>query len=238
MRFQGSVVLVAGGTGGLGRALVAGFLAEGATVAVTSRHRKDVEALAPSRGAGERIRPLVGDVADPVAVEALVGALVEAEGRIDAMVNAVGAWEGGSNLWEASPETYPRMLAANLHPGYALARAVLPHMVRRGQGACVEVSSRAALVPAPGAAAYAASKAAALALYASLAEEVKDRGVRVNVVLPSVIDTAANRKAMPDADHARWPSPEEIAKVVLFLCSSDARVVQGAAVPVYGRSHL
>jgi len=109
-------------------------------------------------------------------------------------------------------------------------------MLRAGRGAVVEVVSREALLPSPGSAAYAASKAGALALFAALAEEVKDRGVRVNSILPGVIDTPANRAAMPGADQARWPSPEALAKVVLFLCSDDAQAVVGAAIPVYGLS--
>jgi NAD(P)-dependent dehydrogenase (short-subunit alcohol dehydrogenase family) len=237
VRFQDRVVLVAGGTGALGRAVVMGFLAEGARVAVTSRVAAEVEALGrQAGGAGERVRGLLGDVTDPSTVDRLAAQLVAVEGRIDVMVNAVGGWAGGQRLWEAEPNQYPSMLAMNLTAGYALARAVVPYMLRVGRGAIVEVASKAALDPSPGAASYAASKAAALALFTSLAMEVKDEGVRVNVIVPSVFDTAANRKAMPGADYARWPSPEELAKVVLFLCSDDASAIIGASIPVYGRS--
>lgn len=237
MRFQDQVVLVAGGTGALGRAVARAFLAEGARVAVTGRRGPEVEELVREAGAAAgRVRGLVGDATNPATAAQLAAELVAAEGRIDALVNTVGGWSGGQPLWEADVGVYPRMLAANLTAGYALARAVVPHMLRAGRGAIVEVASRSALVPSPGAAAYAASKAGALALFAALAEEVKDRGLRVNSILPGVIDTAANRAAMPDADHARWPTPEEIARVVLFLCSDDARVIVGAAIPVYGRS--
>ena len=109
-------------------------------------------------------------------------------------------------------------------------------MRKRKQGAIVNIVSKAAIDPPAGAAAYAASKAAALALLDSLAADLKGSGVRANSVLPSIIDTEANRKSMPKADFARWPKPEEIARVILFLCSDEARVIQGAAIPVYGDS--
>jgi NAD(P)-dependent dehydrogenase (short-subunit alcohol dehydrogenase family) len=112
----------------------------------------------------------------------------------------------------------------------------IPAMLKQKHGAIVNVASKAALDHGAGAAAYAASKAAALALMDSLAAEVKGSGLRVNSILPSIIDTEANRKAMPGADFAKWPKPQEIARVILFLCSDDARVIHGAAVPVYGDS--
>jgi NAD(P)-dependent dehydrogenase (short-subunit alcohol dehydrogenase family) len=128
------------------------------------------------------------------------------------------------------------MLAMNLHAHFALARAVLPHLVRQDAGSVVGVASRAALVASPGAGAYAASKAGAVALYAALAEEVKAHRINVNTVVPSIFDTEANRGAMPSADFARWPRPVDIARVILFLCSEEARVVHGAVVPVYGHT--
>ncbi len=237
MRFTDQVVLVAGGTGALGRAVALAFLAEGARVAVTSRRPEEASNLAAEAGAArERLRGLAGDVADPAVAVRLAAELVAAEGRIDALVNAVGGWAGGRSLWETDPDALQRMLSANLYPGYALARAVVPHMIRRGCGTIVEVASKAAFGASPGGAAYAASKAGAVALFTSLAEEVKEHGINVNTILPSVIDTEANRKAMPGADFSRWPKPDEIARVILFLCSGEARVVQGASVPVYGRS--
>ena len=237
VRFSDQVVLVAGGTGALGRAVALAFLAEGARVAVTSRRPEEIETVAAEAGeARGRLLGLAGDVADPAVAVRLAADLVAAEGRIDALVNAVGGWAGGKRLWETEPDTVHRMLAMNLLAGYALARAVVPHMIRRGRGTIVEVGSKAAFGASPGDAAYAASKAGAVALFASLAEEVKEHGVNVNSVLPSVIDTEANRRAMPGADFSRWPKPAEIARVILFLCSGEAGAVQGACVPVYGRS--
>jgi len=128
------------------------------------------------------------------------------------------------------------MLSLNLRSSCALARAVVPAILRQGEGAIVNVAAKAALDAPAGAAAYAASKAAAIAMMNSLAADLKCTGVRVNSVLPSIIDTEPNRKAMPNADFARWPKPADIARVILFLCSEDAKVVRGASIPVYGDS--
>jgi NAD(P)-dependent dehydrogenase (short-subunit alcohol dehydrogenase family) len=128
------------------------------------------------------------------------------------------------------------MLSLNLRSGYALARAALPAMLKQQHGSIVNVAAKAAFDHGAGAAAYAASKAAAVAMMDSLAADVKGTGVRVNSILPSIIDTATNRRGMPNANFASWPKPDEIAQVILFLCSDNAAVVHGAAIPVYGNS--
>jgi NAD(P)-dependent dehydrogenase (short-subunit alcohol dehydrogenase family) len=152
------------------------------------------------------------------------------------LVNTVGGYAGGVTLWELETKVFDTMLSLNLRSGYALARAVLPAMRKQRHGSIVNVGAKAAVDHGAGAAAYAAAKAAAVALMDSLAGDVKGTGVRVNSILPSIIDTAVNRKAMPNADFATWPKPEEIAQVILFLCSDNAAVIHGASVPVYGNS--
>jgi NAD(P)-dependent dehydrogenase (short-subunit alcohol dehydrogenase family) len=235
--FAGKTVLVAGGTGGLGRAVSLAFLAEGATVVVTYRKQDELEALRGAAAANAaRLSGHAVDVTDEAAVRGLVAGIVAQHGRLDALVNAVGGYAGGVKLWEAEAQVFDRMLALNLRSGYALARATVPAMLKQGRGAIVNVAAKAALDHPAGAAAYAASKAAAVAMLDSLAAEVKGTGLRVNSILPSIIDTEPNRKAMPKADFSKWPKPEEIARVILFLCSDDGRVVHGAAVPVYGDS--
>jgi NAD(P)-dependent dehydrogenase (short-subunit alcohol dehydrogenase family) len=151
-------------------------------------------------------------------------------------VNTVGAYTGGINFWELETVVFERMLALNLRSGYLLCRAAVRVMLKQRQGVIVNVAAKAAFDHGAGAAAYAASKAAALAMIDSLAADLKGTGVRANSILPSIIDTEANRKAMPDADFSKWPKPEDIARVVLFLCSDEAKVIQGAAIPVYGDS--
>ncbi len=234
-RFSGATVLVAGGTGGLGRAVSLAFLREAATVAVTYRSQQELDSLQAEAGEnGSRLQGHRVDVTDEAAVTALVKAITDGHGRLDALVNAVGGYAGGVKLWEMDTAVFDRMMALNLRSGYALSRAAVPAMLRQGRGAIVNVASKAAVDHAAGVGAYAASKAAALALMDSLAADLKGTGVRVNTILPSIIDTPANRAAMPKADFAAWPKPEEIAKVILFLCSEDAAVIQGAAIPVYG----
>jgi NAD(P)-dependent dehydrogenase (short-subunit alcohol dehydrogenase family) len=236
-RFSGNVALVAGGTGGLGRAVSLAFLHEGAKVAVTYRKQEEFDALKQAAGAsGSRLAGYGTDVTDEAAVNQLVGKLLAEHGRLDALVNAVGGYAGGKQLWDLETGVLDQMLALNLRSGYALSRAVVPAMLKRKRGAIVNIAAKAALDHPAGAAAYAASKAAALALLDCLAADLKGSGVRVNSVLPSIIDTEANRQAMPKADFALWPKPEEIARVILFLCSDEAKVIHGAAIPVYGDS--
>ena len=236
-RFEGKVVLVAGGTGGLGRAVTLAFLEEGAKVVATYRKQEELDALKIRAGVNTaQLDGVAVDVTEEAAVRQLIEKIVGKYRRLDAMVNTVGGYAGGTKLWELETKVFDQMLALNLRSGYALSRAAVRAMLKEGHGAIVNVASKAAVDHAGGAAAYAASKSAAVALLDSLAADLKGSGVRANTVLPSIIDTEANRKAMPQADFAKWPKPEEIARVILFLCSDDARVIHGAAIPVYGDS--
>ena len=227
-RFAGKVALVAGGTGGLGRAVSLAFLEEGAKVVVTYRVQSEWDSLKGFGGAS-----LSGRYID-VTEEAEVCPFVSSIEQVDVLVNAVGGYAGGVKMWETDPKVLDRMLALNLRSGWTLLRSVVPIMLKQGHGAIVNVASAAAFDHAAGAAAYAATKAAAVAMIDSLAADLKGSGVRANSILPNIIDTEANRKAMPGADFAKWPKPEEIARVILFLCSDDAKLIHGAAVPVYG----
>jgi NAD(P)-dependent dehydrogenase (short-subunit alcohol dehydrogenase family) len=234
-RFADKTVLVAGGTGGLGRAVSLAFLAEGARVTVTYRKQEEFDGLKTAAAAnGQQLDGHVVDVTNEVAVTGLIEAIVAKTGQLDIMVNAVGGYAGGAKLWELDTKVFDQMLALNLRSGYALARAAVRVMLKKGAGSIVNVASQAAVDHEAGASAYAASKAAAVALMDCLAADVKGTGIRVNSILPSIIDTEANRRAMPGADFAKWPKPEEIASVVLFLCSDEAKVIHGAAVLVYG----
>lgn len=233
--FAGRVVLVAGGTGGLGRALCLAFLHEGARVIVPYHAEKEFLAL---KGlSGERAVDLEGyevNVADEAATAEVVAQVTRRHGALDVLVNAIGGYSGGQTLWETEPDILDRMLALNLRSAYSLTRAAVPVMLQAAHGSVVNIAAKAAVDHAAGASAYAASKAAALALMDSLAADIMGTGVRVNSVLPSIIDTPANRKAMPGGDFRTWPKPEDIAKVVLFLSSNHAAVIHGAAIPVYG----
>ena len=233
--FSGKVVLVAGGTGALGRAVSLAFREEGARVVVTYRMPKEFDALRSAAHTGDSL--IEGhriDVTDEAAVGQLIERIVASHGALDALVNTVGGYSGGVKLWELETPVFDRMLALNLRSAYELSRAAVRTMLKQGRGAIVNVAAKAAFDHPAGAAAYAASKAAAVALLGSMAAELTGSGVRVNTVLPRVIDTQSNRKEMPNADFSKWPRPEEIARVIRFLCSDAAKVIHGAAIPVYG----
>ena len=234
-RFSDKVILLAGGTGGLGQAVSLAFLAELGKVVVTYRQQGEFAAL--QKAAANRASQLEGhqvDVTDETAVRQCIDQISERYGRLDVLVNAVGGYAGGTALWQTDTNVFDKMLALNLRSGYLLSRAAVALMIKQGSGVVVNIASRSALDHSAGAAAYAASKAAAVAMIDSLAADLKGTGVRANSVLPGIIDTAVNRKAMSAADFSKWPKPEEIARVILFLCSDDAKLISGASVPVYG----
>ena len=237
INFSGKVVLVAGGTGGLGSAVSLAFLQEGANVVVTYRKEEEYSALRTAAAANAKaLEGHLVDITDELAAAEFVAAVLSQHAKLDAVVNTIGGYAGGIKLWDLQTKVLDTMLSLNLRSGFTLARAVLPAMLKQGHGSIVNLAAKAALDHGAGAAAYAASKAAAVALMDSLAADTRGTGVRVNSILPSIIDTTANRKAMPGADFASWPKPQDIAQVILFLSSDAAKTIHGAAIPVYGNS--
>jgi NAD(P)-dependent dehydrogenase (short-subunit alcohol dehydrogenase family) len=234
--FSGKVVLVAGGTGGLGRAVSLAFLLEGAKVIVPYRREEEYAALKAAAANTAALEGHIVDVTDELAVAEFIANVLSRHSRLDAAVNTIGGYAGGIKLWDLETNVLDAMLKLNLRSGFTLARAVMPAMLKQRHGSIVNVAAKAALDHGAGAAAYAASKAAAVALMDSLAADTKGTGVRVNSILPSIIDTPANRQAMPNADFASWPKPEDIAQVILFLCGDTARTIHGASIPVCGDS--
>ena len=224
-------VLVAGGTGALGGAVLREFLEAGYEVASTWRSKDEARRL--EADLGSRVQLLRADLAQPEGGAEEAVAAVEG---LEAVVDLVGGFSSGPKVHETDPDDFVRMIQLNLAPAFLLARAAMPRLLERGGGAFVCVSARAALRPFPGAAGYVTAKAALLAFVQALDAEYRAGGVRSNAVLPSVIDTPANRRAMPDADTSKWVPPEEIARVIRFLVSDDSAPISGAAVPVYGRA--
>jgi NAD(P)-dependent dehydrogenase (short-subunit alcohol dehydrogenase family) len=220
-------VLVAGGTGYLGTAVVGELVSSGYSVTATWIVEKERERLE-----SQDVELVQADLFDAAATEAAVASVPD----LEAVVNLVGGYAEGKRVHETDPDDFERLLRLNVRPAFLLARAAMPRLVERGGGAFVGVSARAALRPFPGAAGYIASKAALLALIQALDAEYKHDGVRCNAIVPSVIDTPANREGQPDADYSKWVKPEAIAKVVRFLVSDDSGTTTGAAVPVYGRA--
>jgi len=237
LHFKNRVALIAGGTGALGRAVSAAFAREGARVTVTYRRQSEFEEfLSQSKLNANDVKGLMVDATDAAEVARATESILANGGALDILVNTIGGYHGGKRIWEEDLSSYEQMMSLNLKAGFVLARAVLPAMIRQNRGWIVNVASRAGYGKSPGAALYSASKAGALALFDSLADEVKPYPISVNSVVPSIFDTPANRQAIPAADYASWPKPEEIADVILFLCSQQARIIHGAAIPVYGRT--
>jgi NAD(P)-dependent dehydrogenase (short-subunit alcohol dehydrogenase family) len=156
--------------------------------------------------------------------------------QLGAVVNLVGGYSAPGKVHESSIEDFEAMLRLNLRPAFLLARAAIPRLVNAGGGAFVCVSARPALRPFGGAAGYVTAKAGVLAFIQALDAEYRADSVRCNAILPSVIDTQANRRAQPDADHSKWVPPQQIAKVIRFLVSDDSLPTSGAGIPVYGRA--
>jgi NAD(P)-dependent dehydrogenase (short-subunit alcohol dehydrogenase family) len=228
------VALVTGGTGGLGQAVVADLLDAGAQVVTTWLMKRERESIESALGDRDGLHLVEANLLEGGA-DAAVAAATKA-GELRALVNLVGGFAAGPRLHEAPPEDLEKQMTLNLTTAVNASRAALPAMLETDAGSIVCVGTRAALEPFSGGAAYAISKAAVLALVRSLHVEYRDDGVRANAVLPSVIDTPANRSSMPDADFDSWVKPAEIARVIRFLCSQDSSPISGAEIPVYGRA--
>jgi NAD(P)-dependent dehydrogenase (short-subunit alcohol dehydrogenase family) len=224
-------VIVTGGTGALGRALVRQLLEGGARVAVPYRSEDEWRALRAEAGAGAALHGTAADLADAARARAFVDAAAAQLGVLDGLALVAGGWAGGTRFDEAPDDEWPRLRATNLDTAAHVCRAALPHLRKQG-GSVVAVGSRAAESGGAGMAAYAVSKVAVHALVRVLAAENRDLGVRFNAVLPGTIDTPANRRAMPDADRSKWTSPEAIARVMAFLLSPASAPTTGALVPV------
>lgn len=231
-------LIVSGAGGALGSELL-GYFAKLETRVVAAGRGVEQAALDATHGAG-RILAAPLELGSRAAWNELLERLAQEGLEVNGAVLAAGGWRGGAPLSETSDDVWNGMLAANLETARASLQALVPGMVKRQKGSIVVIGSAAAARPweQARAAAYAASKAAALALVQVTAAEVLGTGVRINSVLPSTIDTPANRKGMPNADYSRWVAPRSLAEVIGFLLSDAARDVSGAAVPVYGKLYV
>jgi NAD(P)-dependent dehydrogenase (short-subunit alcohol dehydrogenase family) len=222
-------VIVTGGTGGLGAAVTRTLLDAGWRVVVPWFDERELERVEAQDGL-ELVR---ADLTDPDSAKNVVAT---AGDSLRALVNLVGGFAMGGRVHETPVDEFEKQLRLNLRPTYLMCAAAIPVLLGAGGGAIVCVSSRAAVQPFGGAAGYITAKRAVLALVDALHVEYRDDHIRTNAILPSTIDTPANRRSMPDADFDTWVKPEEIARVIALLISDDAQVTSGAHVPVYGRA--
>jgi len=229
--------IVTGGTGALGTVVTEALLKKGYQVAVPYTSERNIEPFERQIGDLKAQVTLVrADLTVEADVQNFVQTTLDKFGQIDVLVNTVGGFFGGIPVAEMTEERWDFMMDLNLKSIFLCCKAVLPHMIERKYGKIVNTSARAGLSGIAGLGAYSVSKNGVRILTESIAEEVKDLGINVNSLLVSIIDTPANREGMPDEDHSRWVSPDDIAKVILFLISDAAVIINGAAIPVYGRA--
>lgn len=236
MHLTGKVAIVTGGTGGLGRSVARTLLEAGATVVLPHRTEGELDRLRTQLQLANdaALSGAVVDLTDEDATERYYAQVATELGGVDILVNLAGGFAGGQPVHETPWTVWQEQLDINLKTAVISSRAAVPHMIMRGGGAVVHVSARAATQAGAQLAAYASAKRAILQLTEAMAAELRDHGITVNAVLPSTIDTPANRAAMPNAKHSRWVQPEAIARVILFLVGDNAHIISGAHIPVYG----
>lgn len=229
----GRVVAITGAFGVLGSAVAKAAAAQGAQVALIDFATSAPEGLLAASGPEALVLGGV-DLTDPTGAKSAIEAVVARFGRLDALVNVAGGfvWQ---TLEDGDPAAWDRLYAMNVKTAANASRAAIAHLKASGAGRIVNIGANGAVKAGAGMGAYAASKAGVHRLTESLAEELKNDGVTVNAVLPSIIDTPTNRADMPKSDFSAWVAPADLAAVILFLASEEARAVTGALLPVMGR---
>ena len=233
--FSNKVVLITGGTGALGKTLTQRFIYSGATTIVTYLKDENIETNKGQNAINAQF--IKADVTREEQVVRLISAVVERFGHIDILVNSVGGYLGGKSVTDLEEHEWDLMMNLNLKSAFLISKHVIPVMKSSGHGGkIVHISSKTGLKSEGHDSAYAASKSGLIRLVESISQETKELGINVNCILPSVIDTEANRRAMPKADFSKWVKTDDITNVVFFLCSQEAKVITGAAIPTYGLS--
>jgi len=227
------VAVVTGGTGALGQAVTLRFLSDGAAVAVPYAVQAERDRLYQRVAAADRHRLVMEpvDVTDLEAMTPFAASVVAARGKIDILVAGVGGFAGGS-LLETDVDTWKRMLDLNLTSAFSVAKAVIPRMVEAGYGRVVIIASRAVVPPAGGFIAYTVAKAGVIAFTQALAQETREDGVTVNAVLPSTMDTPANRAAMPNSDRKGWVPVEAVADAIAVLAREASGHITGTLLAI------
>ena len=237
MTKQNRNVLITGGTGILGSAVTKAYLAQGDNVAVTYLFENEVENFKKfNPDLFEDVTFFFANVTEETEVQKTIEEFVSQFGSLDVLVNIVGGFVGGIPATELEEDRWDFMMNLNLKSVFLCCKTAIPQMTAQSYGKIINVSARAGLKGEAGLSAYCVSKGGVRTLTESLAAEVVDSGVNVNAIMPSIMDTPMNREAMPDEDHDRWVAPADVAKVICFLTSDDAAIINGAAIPVYGRA--
>ncbi len=234
---QENVAVVTGGTGGVGRALIPYLIRRNFKVAATYLIPDEARKLEDELDLDEdRLMLRRCDCTDVEAVESVMKDVVETFGGINVVAALVGGWAGGRDVSETDTVRFDRMVDLNLRSAFYTLRAAIPHMKDVEWGRIIAIGSRAATDNPAGQAVFNASKAAVMSLVQTLAAELDDTNITANVLVPSVIDTRATRAALPYADYMHWPKPAEIAAVLDFLLSPASEIINGAAIPVFGKT--
>lgn len=236
MKLENRIAIITGGTGALGKAVVLAFLEEGAKVICTYIVDEELKYYSSlTENQKSNLVFIQADVTKEKPVAETVQKNLERFGRIDILVNIVGGFTY-AKIVDTDEKTWDSMMSVNLKSAFLCSKAVLPQMIKQNYGKIINISSRPGLKGSSGVGAYAASKAGVMNLTETIADEVRDYEINVNAILPSTIDTPANRKSMPEADFSKWVKPEEIARIIVFLASDDSKPISGAGIPVYGKS--
>ena len=235
---QDRVAVITGATGALGRVVVKRLLSDGVSVVALYRKMEKFKALQEFVGEKNGLSGFIGDATSEDSCKKLIDEALSIHGKVDILINIAGGYKGGFTLAETSERDWDWLMNLNLRSVYLCMKAVLHHMIDRNYGKIVNISAKTATKEGRKAnsAAYAASKAGVRVLTEAVSEEVSRFEINVNCVMPSVIDTEANRAAFPKAKHEKWVSPDEIAEAILFLVSDKSRPIHGVCLPVYGKS--
>ena len=242
--FSNKTILITGGTGALGRILLKSFLFQNSkTIVVTYRNEKEMQDLKTdlfktkdysSENVSNIIDFIKIDISKDNEIKKLISYISEKYGQIHILINVVGGYIGGKSILELTDSQWDKMIDINLKTAFLISKNIIPIMVTNRYGKLVHISSRSGIKAQGKDAAYASSKAGLIRFIESASEDVKDYNININCVLPTIIDTEANRKAMPNADYSRWVKPEDLSNVILFLCSDDSKIINGSAIPTYG----
>lgn len=230
--FSNKIVLITGGTGALGSSITKTFIESNATV--ISSYHNDKKTEKTQIDTKPTVQLIKANIINEEEVEKLVSEILDKYSRIDILVNVVGAFRGGKTVMELDEKEWDLMMNLNLKSAFLVSKHVARQMISAKYGKIIHVSSRLGLHSEGYDSAYAASKSGLIRLVESLSKETKESNINVNCIMPSIIDTEANRKAMPNADFNKWVKPVDLANVVLFLCSEEAKTITGAAIPTFG----